>query len=228
HEDVVRSVEADKEAKVAAQGKVYPRVWVLKLLVEYRPVVSRSIAKGMFKEANKDYALGNWGDSRQANKLCELYPHIDPSQFLATVNRLPRSQATLLFRLITGHIQLQRHLHTIHAVDSPVCEGCGDAPETVAHFILQCPKYAHLRQAILASKGRDHLSLSFVSKLQYHAVNATAAPVAPCNGGIPTVATVELRSTTRHLAAAVAIAFGQILNRKKPQSSLLQLLPNAA
>ncbi|KAG8684497.1 hypothetical protein FRC09_015351, partial [Ceratobasidium sp. 395] len=139
HQDIVGSVEADREAKAAAQGKNYPRGFVPKILLEYRPVVSRSVAKGLFKEANKDFALGNWGDSRQANKLRELYPNIDPSRFLASANRLPRSQASLLFRLITGHIQLQRHLHSIHAVDSPICEGCGDAPETVAHFILRCP-----------------------------------------------------------------------------------------
>ncbi|KAG8679594.1 hypothetical protein FRC09_018859 [Ceratobasidium sp. 395] len=46
--------------------------------------------------------------------------------------------------------------------------------------------------------------LSFHQQKPKPAASATVATVAPCNGGIPTVATVELRSTTQHLVAAVA------------------------
>jgi hypothetical protein len=68
----------------------------------------------------------------------------------------------MLFRLITGHAQLQQHLHRLQVVNTPVCEHCGDAPETVAHFILRCPHFASERYLYLESLGRDFLRLDFL------------------------------------------------------------------
>ncbi|KAG8725209.1 hypothetical protein FRC09_006043 [Ceratobasidium sp. 395] len=138
HQGITGSKEADKEARAVAAGKRYPQDLVPPFFDDYHLVITRHTAKIILKETNRDFALGNWADSTRARRLLDFYPRLDPSNFLASVDRLPRSHATMLFRLITGHIQLQRHLYGIHAVDSLICEGCGGAPETVAHFILQC------------------------------------------------------------------------------------------
>ncbi|KAF8593625.1 hypothetical protein BDV93DRAFT_460654, partial [Ceratobasidium sp. AG-I] len=70
--------------------------------------------------------------------------------------------ATLLFRLISGHVQLRHHLHRIQAVDSPTCDRCNEAPETVAHYLLRCPTLSSQRFAYLESQGTDFLRLDFL------------------------------------------------------------------
>ncbi|KAF8600949.1 hypothetical protein BDV93DRAFT_418050, partial [Ceratobasidium sp. AG-I] len=75
---------------------------------------------------------------------------------------LSRARATLLYRLISGHVQLRQHLHRLRAVDSPMCEHCPTAPETVAHFLLRCPQYASERYIYLESSGREFLVLDFL------------------------------------------------------------------
>ncbi|KAF8593300.1 hypothetical protein BDV93DRAFT_424834, partial [Ceratobasidium sp. AG-I] len=48
----------------------------------------------------------------------------------------------LLLQLITGHAPLQSHLSRLQVVDTRVCSHCGEAPETVAHFLLRWPAFA--------------------------------------------------------------------------------------
>ncbi|KAF8601131.1 hypothetical protein BDV93DRAFT_401465, partial [Ceratobasidium sp. AG-I] len=75
---------------------------------------------------------------------------------------LPRARASLLFQLTTGHAPLQSHLFRLRAVGSNICPHCGDAPETVAHYILRCQSFAADRNQHLASKGLEFLHLSFL------------------------------------------------------------------
>lgn len=90
------------------------------------------------------------------------YPHLSPRDFLAHVHGLQREKATLLFRLSTGHIQLRHHLHRIQAVESPLCDRCNDAPQTVAHLLLRCPSLASERFFYLESHGLDLLGLNYL------------------------------------------------------------------
>ncbi|KAJ3925073.1 MAG: hypothetical protein NXY57DRAFT_873969, partial [Lentinula lateritia] len=55
-----------------------------------------------------------------------------------------------LTQLRTGHIPLQKHLHRIHQADTPICPCCKQQPETVFHYLFQCP--AHRR-------ARDHFRI---------------------------------------------------------------------
>ncbi|KAG9075514.1 hypothetical protein FRC06_010058, partial [Ceratobasidium sp. 370] len=82
------------------------------------------------QEANRDYALQNWRDGDAGRKLLSRFPGIQPELFLSDTAKLNHSQTTLLFRLITGTAQLNRHLHTIKVVDSPFCPSCGEAQES--------------------------------------------------------------------------------------------------
>ncbi|KNZ74074.1 hypothetical protein J132_08245, partial [Termitomyces sp. J132] len=54
-------------------------------------------------------------------------------------------QASLLVQLRMGHCTLNHHLHRMYKVDSPLCPSCGDAPETVEHYLLLCQTYAQQR-----------------------------------------------------------------------------------
>ncbi|KEP45470.1 putative reverse transcriptase from transposon X-element protein, partial [Rhizoctonia solani 123E] len=75
---------------------------------------------------------------------------------------LNRSRATLLFRLIMGHVQLRQHLFRLQLVDSPTCEQCGREPESVTHFLLRCPRYEAQRTEHFSLRGADFLIPRFL------------------------------------------------------------------
>ncbi|KAF8596556.1 hypothetical protein BDV93DRAFT_454638, partial [Ceratobasidium sp. AG-I] len=54
----------------------------------------------------------------------------------------------------TGHTPLQSHLFRLQVVDTRICPQCGDAPETVAYYLLRCRAFVEARHA--------HLNLSFL------------------------------------------------------------------
>lgn len=59
------------------------------------------------------------------------------------------------------HAPLIAYIHKFKLVDKPRCPACGDANETVQHFLLSCPGYAHERWALIqtAKKRKKDLSL---------------------------------------------------------------------
>jgi hypothetical protein len=162
HRGNVGSILADKEARLAAKGEQYAHDLIPPGLAQYRRIITRHLVKARTKEENRAYALENWTSSPAGTKLLGRYPSVDPSLFIKNTAHLNRGQTTLLFRLVTGHVQLQKHLHTLRLVDSPTCEACGEAKESVSHFVLHCPKYMGIRQHILTTKGGQYLSLSYL------------------------------------------------------------------
>ena len=62
-------------------------------------------------------------------------------------------------QLRTGHIPLNRFLHRIGKTDSPTCPACRAADETVLHYLLDCPGYAHERHGLAQAVGRNSKSL---------------------------------------------------------------------
>ncbi|EIW77385.1 hypothetical protein CONPUDRAFT_62453, partial [Coniophora puteana RWD-64-598 SS2] len=53
-----------------------------------------------------------------------------------------------IFRLRTGHIQLNKHMSRIDPSISPLCPGCHSAPESVHHFLAACPAYRAARDRL--------------------------------------------------------------------------------
>ena len=45
------------------------------------------------------------------------------------------------------------YLHRITKADSPICEQCGTAPETVYHFLRECPAYDAQRRRLDGDAG---------------------------------------------------------------------------
>jgi len=48
----------------------------------------------------------------------------------------------------TKHIPLNKYLHKFKRMDKANCLACGEENETIAHFLLHCPKYAFERWAL--------------------------------------------------------------------------------
>ncbi|KAJ1299394.1 hypothetical protein OPQ81_011131 [Rhizoctonia solani] len=170
HMGVPGNEEADAEAHRVASGHVHPQHLIPQYLVNFRPATNPTTRKQIMKTDNKSLAEAHWASSSAGAKHAEKYPNLAPRHFLAHTRELPRSRTTLLFRLITGHVQLRSHLYRLQLADSPQCEHCRREPETVTHFLFRCPRFAEQRHTHLGSQGADYLRLPFV----LHATSALA------------------------------------------------------
>ena len=57
-------------------------------------------------------------------------------------------------QLISGHIELNKHLSQMGKIESPLCK-CEEEIETVEHYLIRCPLFARKRFLIL---GKPELS----------------------------------------------------------------------
>jgi hypothetical protein len=62
-------------------------------------------------------------------------------------------------RLRTGHVSLNGYLNRFNIVDDATCPGCGDAKETVHHFLMVCPKYEKARDQMRKKVGVGGMKL---------------------------------------------------------------------
>jgi len=73
---------------------------------------------------------------------------------------LKRSEATILAQLRTGMACLNRYLHRIGSAESDQC-ACGQARETVKHFLFRCTRWDAQRAQMLEQKDMRRSNLSF-------------------------------------------------------------------
>jgi ribonuclease HI len=162
HQGVSGQEEADREATLVAKGKVHDPTLIPTLLNEYKPPLNVNALREKLKEENKDLAKLHWLTSDTGLNHTARFPSTDPHNFIYHTAKLPRARTVLLYRLITGHAPIRHHLFRIQAVDSPTCQLCKEALETVAHLLTRCPAVADERHEHLGVKGRDFLHLDFL------------------------------------------------------------------
>ncbi|KJZ68980.1 hypothetical protein HIM_11621 [Hirsutella minnesotensis 3608] len=73
---------------------------------------------------------------------------------------LTRKEADILVQLRTGMSRLNGYLHAIGATDSGLCE-CGQAQETVDHFLFRCTKWIVQRDILFECARAKIGNLSF-------------------------------------------------------------------
>jgi hypothetical protein len=73
---------------------------------------------------------------------------------------LKRREASVLAQLRTGMVRLNGYLHQIGAVESDKCE-CGQATETVKHFLFRCTRWEAYRMQMLSQTDTRRGNLSF-------------------------------------------------------------------
>ena len=71
-------------------------------------------------------------------------------------NKLTRNTCAKIIQLRTGHCSLNSYLHRFGQIDSPLCE-CGTGPETVEHFLLECPCYSEQRTEMRTKAGTESM-----------------------------------------------------------------------
>ena len=78
----------------------------------------------------------------------------------ALYDQLKRKEAKVLAQLRTGMARLNSYLYRIKAVETDICE-CGQARETVQHFLFRCTKWNDLRSGMLECTETRQGNLSF-------------------------------------------------------------------
>jgi hypothetical protein len=62
-------------------------------------------------------------------------------------------QIAWIARLRTGHVSLNGYLEQFNIMDNATCLGCGDAKETVHHFLMVYQKHKRLRDKMRKEVG---------------------------------------------------------------------------
>lgn len=70
-------------------------------------------------------------------------------------NELSRRDNSVLFQLRSGHAPLNVHLHRIKRAESPTCDACDEADETVTHYIYDCPARMMERHKLRKAAGKE-------------------------------------------------------------------------
>jgi ribonuclease HI len=130
---------ADREAKKASGGLSSPKDQLPPQLHKPLPR-SRTAAVRVFRRHLEAQHNRRW---KKSPRHC-AFQSIDPSDatkasrnYIKLVQNLPRRHVSLLTQLRTGHVPLQKHLHSITKAESNTCPCCRRAPETVFHYLMQ-------------------------------------------------------------------------------------------
>ena len=65
------------------------------------------------------------------------------------INKLQREDQSIIFRLRTGHVQLNKHLSRIKKDHPASCPLCSHPNETVEHHLFNCTQLTDLRDSLL-------------------------------------------------------------------------------
>ena len=150
HVGIEGNEEADGEAKRAAEGESSdPR----DLPPYLRKPLGHSISA--LRQAHNDKLKHKWAATwasspryRRFHFQDVLTPYSQKYLNCISDSGISREMASRIFQLRVGHTPLNFYLHKFKRVDSPRCPACGHPKETVEHFLVYCPKYAHKRWPI--------------------------------------------------------------------------------
>jgi hypothetical protein len=164
HVCIAGNEAVDARAKEAALGSSTELTKPVKafrapLLVSKAAAIAAGIS--FFKERWES----EWNSSPQ-HLLLSLLGDTTPSIAIPRMyDDLSRPQCSVISQLRTGHIGVNAYLHRFNLAPSPTCSLCA-APETVAHFLLSCPKSRRERLKLMVKLGTARLSLKLLLGLK--------------------------------------------------------------
>lgn len=158
HMDIEGNELADKEAKKAAAGNSSDQARLPRTLRKGLPA-SKSALKRTFEAKLKVKALESWRASPRYAHMKAIDPTLPGTAFEKLVANVPRSSASLILQLRTGHAPLNYHLHRIGKAETPTCPECGAQRENVPHILFVCPAYHRFRTRLRYQIGRNSVSL---------------------------------------------------------------------
>ena len=99
----------------------------------------------MQSNVNEEW-LNNWQTNTTVRAVYNCMTNPNPKD---PINRLQREEQSTIFRLRTGHVQLNSHLNRIKKDHPATCQLCFYPNETVEHHLFHCPKLQDLRECLL-------------------------------------------------------------------------------
>lgn len=150
---------ADQAAKAAAQGLSSPDDALPEILREPLPL-SASALRRQYNDVLGHRWLIEWTTSVRFSRMSAVDPHMSPRAIRRLLHDRPRHETSLITQLRIGHVPLNKHLHRIGKYDSPTCSACERRPETVRHFLLECPSFSHHRWNMRLGLGQKSDSIS--------------------------------------------------------------------
>ncbi|MPC53977.1 hypothetical protein E2C01_047882 [Portunus trituberculatus] len=79
------------------------------------------------------------------------------TRFTVSQSREGMQATAVIACLCLGHITLEAHLNPLRLSPDPFCPWCRTTPETIEHFLLQCPcLHSHHCTTLLALRPGQH------------------------------------------------------------------------
>jgi hypothetical protein len=146
HEEVTLKAKA----KAMARQATGPRREVQKQALSAKATVLR-----LAKQKHQGKPIGKVGE--YTRKLDAALPG---KHTCLLYNSFKRTEASILAQLRTGMAQLNGYLHRIGAIETDLC-ACGQAKETVEHFLFRCSRWNQYRERMLKQTNTKMGCLSF-------------------------------------------------------------------
>ncbi|KAJ3572025.1 hypothetical protein NP233_g3370 [Leucocoprinus birnbaumii] len=161
HSGVEGNEMADEAAKQAAEGESSQR--------QDLPAIIRNplrSSKSALRQAKTEETKRSWKEEWQKSPRFERMNSVDPNhpynRFREWRDDLDRNQGSILVQLRSGHLPINVYLKRIGKRQDDKCDWCQEnlgreIPETVNHFVLDCPAYANERHILARRIGRDNM-----------------------------------------------------------------------
>ena len=158
HEGILGNEKADEEAKCAAGGLTSDKS-SLPLFLRHSLTINPSAIKQNHNEESNTRWKNEWRKTDRGQAILKMDNRTPSAQLLRSISitDISRRSASLITQMHITHVPLNKFLARINKVDTAQCPACGASSETIAHFLLECPGYAHERwtlEARLTKKGR--------------------------------------------------------------------------
>ena len=106
--------------------------------------LSRSVVNQCIRDFHKQKYIKQWETLNSCRQARELVAG-PKSKFTSKLLEYPRGTIKQVVGILTGHNLLNYHMKNMKQRTSNLCDHCKEEPETSAHFLLKCPKWAAKR-----------------------------------------------------------------------------------
>ena len=151
----------DWEAKKAAEGLTSAKS-LLPPFLKKPLLMNPSAVKRAHNDTLQNEWIDTWRQSERGRNMLKINNSTPSKKFLGAISttEITRSSASLISQLRLTHILLNSYLKRFKRTDSARCPACGADEETIIHFLLFCPSYAHERWALARQAKKNKKALS--------------------------------------------------------------------
>ena len=139
----------DSEAKKAAKGQSTDPPSLPAILRKKLKVSAAALKQSYDIRAKKKWEK-SWTASQRGKRDHKVDESSPSKKFLDLISnpKLPRQASSLISQMCITHIPLNSYLYRFKRADKANCPACGESKETLEHYLLYCPAYAHKRWAL--------------------------------------------------------------------------------